>query len=202
MKQFNGYADAKKAAEYTPGEKLPKGAYVAKILGVKYTEGENGKSDSLTVQFDISEGDYKDFFKKQYESDSRDDKRYKGQTVIWMPTDDGSERDSWAKNRFAKWPVSIEQSNDGYTWDWDEKKWKGKTIGLVFRETGANFGGRDVVFTEVAFPISADQVRNGKAPEAKFYARKGYNGGNQAPATDSNGFVQVPEADEFELPFN
>lgn len=36
MKRFNGYDDAKKQAESVGAPKLPEGAYVCKILAVKY----------------------------------------------------------------------------------------------------------------------------------------------------------------------
>lgn len=61
MKQFNGFDEAKKAAQFTASAKLPEGAYVAKILGVKFEEGQNGLSDRIAIQFDIAEGEYKDF---------------------------------------------------------------------------------------------------------------------------------------------
>ena len=55
MKQFNGYDNAKKIAQSSGGAKLPKGAYVAKILGVKYKEGENGNSDQIIMNKGISD---------------------------------------------------------------------------------------------------------------------------------------------------
>ena len=64
MKKFSNYDDAKKAAQNTGGAKLPAGAYVCKIMGVRYEEGQDGKSDVLVLQFDITEGEQKDFFKK------------------------------------------------------------------------------------------------------------------------------------------
>ena len=63
MKQFKNYEQAKKNAEYAGGSKLPTGAYVCKIMDVKYQNGENGNSDMIKLQFDISEGEFKDFFK-------------------------------------------------------------------------------------------------------------------------------------------
>ena len=42
MRQFTGYDDAKKTAEFSSQGKLPAGAYVCKILNVKYEEGKDG----------------------------------------------------------------------------------------------------------------------------------------------------------------
>ena len=151
MKQFNGFEDAQKNARYTGGEKLPAGAYIAKIMNVKYVSGENGNSDRIDVQFDIADGDYKDFFKKQYEENTQEDKKWKGKASIYVPSDDGSEKDGWTKNTFAKWINALEDSNFKYKWDWDEKKWKGLSIGLMFAQTGNVIEGKEVVYTEVRY---------------------------------------------------
>lgn len=200
MKQFNGFEDAKKNAEYSGSAQLPVGAYVAKIMGVRYEQGEaENISDRIVVQFDIAEGEQKDFFKNQYAANDAEDKKWKGKATIYVPTDDGSEKDGWTKNTFAKWTNSFEKSNKGYSWDWDENKWKGKLIGLVFRKTGTVIEGKEITYTEVAFPIDVDTVREGKAPEAKFKAKNGYTGKQQA--SDENGYMTIPSGSSEEIPF-
>lgn len=197
MKAFNGFDEAKKAASYG-GEKLPTGAYICKVLNVEYQVGENGNSDLIKVAFDIVEGEYKDFFKTQYENNTAEDKNWKGNVRIYVPKDDGSERDQWAKNRFAKWTNGFEASNKGYVWDWDEKKWKGLLIGIVFGETGTKINGKDIVYTEARFACSVDEVRNDKAPKAKRINKNGY--GEDAPANTSGGdanFVDVSATEDL-----
>jgi len=207
MKQFNGYEDAKKAAQFVGGEKLPKGAYVCEIKNVQYQDGQNGNSDIINVLFDVVEGDYKDFFRQQYDANSNEDKKWKGRTSIFVPKDDGSEKDGWTKNAFAKWTDSFEKSNSGYVWDWDENKWKGKKIGLVFRDEGNVIDGKEVVYTAVAFPVDAQLVRDGKAPEAKFKARNGWTGQQQSTPTSTSssvgdGFMDIPAGIDEDVPFN
>lgn len=187
MKQFSNYDEAKKQAQAGPSEKLPAGAYVCKIMAVRYTKGQDGKSDKIDLQIDVLEGPKKDFFRKQYEENTREDKKWKGKATIYVPSDDGSEKDGWTKKTFAGWTDSIEQSNPGYTWDWDEKKWKGKTVGIVFGETGSVIEGREVTFTEPRFAVAAQLVREGKAPEAKFKSKNGY--GKRGAAGSSSGSV-------------
>ena len=104
----------KKSAEYNPGEKLPVGAYVCTILGVRLDEGQNGNSDVITIQFDVAEGDYKGFFQNQYKNNTSEDKKYKGMYRIYTPKDDGTEQDGWTKNAFAKWTTAFEKSNNNY----------------------------------------------------------------------------------------
>lgn len=197
MKAFSNYDEAKKQAQASGSEKLPAGAYVCKILGVKFEVGENGNSDRIAIQFDIEEGENKGFFKKQYEASTSDDKKWKGATRIYVPNDNGSEQDSWTKKSFAGWTNAFELSNPGYTWDWDENKWKGLKVGIVFGETGTKINGKDVVYTEARFAIEVEKVRDGSAPAAKFKSKNGY-GEN---STSSDGFMTVPSGSEDEIPF-
>lgn len=196
MKVFKGYDQAKVNAQRSGSERLPAGAYVCDIIGVKAEEGKDDNSDKILIQFDIAEGDYKGFFKKQYDDNTADDKKYKGKTTIYCPRDDGSEKDEWTKNTFAKWTNALEESNSGYHWDWDEAKWKGKKIGIVFGDTGTRIEGKDIVYTEARYPVSVEKVRAGKAGEAKFKAKNGY--GKETP---TDGFVNIPDGIDEELPF-
>lgn len=198
MKQFKGYEDAKKNAQFSGSNQLPAGAYCCNIKNVKYDSFDWG--DVIVVAFDVTEGEFKDFFKNQYDNNTNEDKKWKGTARINVPKDDGSEKDGWTKNAFAKWTDSFEKSNNGYVWDWDENKWKNKNIGLVFRECGNVIDGKEVKYTEVAFPIDIQTVRDGKAPEAKFKAKNGYTGA-QKTSTTSDGFMSIPAGTEEEIPF-
>lgn len=197
MQKFNGYEDSRKNADLAGGPKLPAGAYVCKVLGVRYEAGENGNSDRIAIQFDIAEGDQKDFFKNQYEANTSEDKKWKGKTAVYIPKDDGSESDGWTKNTFAKWTKAFEDSNSGYTWDWDENKWKGLEVGIVFGETGTVIENKPVVYTEARFAIPTSQVREGKAPTAKFKSKNDYE---SAIANKDTGFMSVSGTTE-EVPW-
>ena len=204
MKQFKGYEEAKKNAQYSGG-RLPEGAYVCKILEVKYTNSEDSsKSDVIEILFDIDEGEQKGFFKTQYINSTDENKKWKGRTRIYVPLDDGSEKDTWTKNAFAKWTDSFEQSNKGYIWDWREAMWKGKIIGIVFGSTGTVIEGKEIVYTEARFPVPADTVRSGKAPVAKFKAKNGYTGSSSSASaptvTGDEPWMQVGD-DVDGLPF-
>ena len=204
MKKFIGYDEAKKAAQFIPGERLPKGAYVCQILGVKFEEGKAANdgtkyNDRLIVQFDVVEGDYQNFFRNQYQNNSNEDKKYKGRTSVYLPNDDGTKEDIWRKNDFARWTNSLEESNAGYVWDWNESQWKNKLIGIVFGETGTVIDGKEILFTEARFPVSIETVRSGKAPEAKFKAKNGYGEQNSSSGTPET--VNSSDDIKEELPF-
>lgn len=203
MKQFNGFAEVQEAAKYSGSERLPVGAYECQIKNVQYVTGENGNSDRIDVLFDIAAGDYKDFFKKKYDADESEDKKWKGRKSIYVPKDDGSERDGWTKNTFAKWTNAFEDSNKGYKWDWKEEKWKGLNVGIVFGETGTVIDGREILYTEPRFAVSIDKVRDGSAPKAKFVAKNGYTGTKQNTSNNagSEDFMKIPEGKDEEIPF-
>lgn len=196
MKKFGGYDAAKKSAAYEGRSSVPVGAYVAKILKVKTADDES----YIDIQYDIAEGPYKDFYQDQYKNSTDENKKYKGRTRIWTPKDDGSEKDEWTKNTFAKWTTSLEDSNSGYTWDWDEKKWEKKTIGLVYGQTGTVIDGKEIIYTECHYPISAEKARNGEFKEPKLRKKNGFTSAGSA-SSDSDEFVAPPKGEEEELPF-
>lgn len=199
MKAFNDYDQAKKEAQQTASAKLPAGAYVCKIKEVRYESSDNG--DRIVLAFDITEGEYKDFFQKQFEANTNEDKKWKGRVNIFVPKDDGSDLDKGTKRSFAGWIDSFEKSNNGFLWDWDEKKLKGKTIGIVFGETGTIIDGKEVVYTEARFGVDAQKVRDGKAPSAKFKSRNGYKGSGNSGSGSSDDFMNVTPGGKEEIPF-
>lgn len=201
MKQFTGFEQAQENARHTGSSQLPVGAYKAKILGVKYEQGQNGGSDRILIQYDITEGEYKDFFRTQYDNNSSEDKKWKGKATIYVPTEDGSEKDGWTKNTFAKWTNALEDSNTGYRWDWDESKWKGLAIGVMIAETWTGIDGKPIKYTEVRYPLAIGEVK----PDIKVPNPKIKDSYNQALKESNNssadGFVNVPEGIADEIPF-
>ena len=204
MKAFNDFDKAKENAKYKGSSQLPVGGYEAKIKEVRFEEGKDGKSDMIVLAFDITAGEYKDFFKKKFDEDTSEDKKWKGKTTIYCPKDDGSEKDEWTKNTFARWTNALEDSNKGYLWDWDEKKWKGKSIGLIYGETGTVIEGKPITYTEVRFPESIENIKSGNFKLPNFKSRNGYDEAVQKASsakTNSDGFMNVPESIDEDLPF-
>lgn len=202
MKKFSNYEQAKERASAGASVKLPVGAYICKVMCVKYEEYDWG--DRISVQFDISEGEHKDFFKKQYESSTQEDKKWKGVARINVPTDDGSEQDTWKKNRFAAWTNGFEKSNNGYSWDWDEKKWKGKTIGIVFREMNKMINGSAVTYTEAFSGCPVSDVENGTFYQPNPYFSDDYDASKKHSAQASekkDEFMSIPGNESEEIPF-
>ena len=200
MKKFNDYETTQ---SYSNSEKLPVGGYVLKIANVRYEEGQNGASDRIQLMFDIAEGDQKDFFRKQYESQTSEDKKWKGTVAIYVPTDDGSERDGWTKKSFKTIMENFEASNPGYKWNWDENSLKGKLIGGIFVDTYSVIDGKEISYVSLAPKNirSVDCIRSGnfKMPEAIY--NNGATGNVSNNTSTNNSFVNIPDGAKEEIPF-
>ena len=190
MKAFNGLEIKKSAGANEP---LPAGGYVAKILNAKVEEYSWG--EVLVISFDIAEGEYKDFFSKQYKENTREDKKWKGNFRLTVPNEGNQYFDS-QKRTFGNAIWAIEESNPGYHWDWNEAALKGKMVGVLFRNYEYDVDGRQGWSTECCTFVSVEDVRTGnfKQPKDKPLRNKTANN-----AIESN-FSALDEV-ESGLPF-
>lgn len=192
MKPFNDY-DKITVGEY---KDLPNGAYVMIILNVELCHNSTG--EYLKLGCDIADGEQKGFFAEDYNGQQREDKKWHCHYLVNIPKDDGTEKDGWTKKKFKRFITAVEESNEGYTWGWDENTLKGKLVGGIFnhREYEKNDGsiGKAV---SMAGTCSVEAVKNGtfKPIEDKLIAR---------PATRSTdtSWMDVGAVDDEELPFN
>jgi hypothetical protein len=188
MTPYNGY----KAEQTKPTVKLPAGGYVAKILKAEEVTNEWGKR--LVISFDITEGEYKDHFKANYNNQTGEDKRWKGVYRLGVPTDDGSDQDAWKKRSFNNAMGAIEESNPGYHWDWNEAGLKGKAVGVLFRDKEWAYNGRTGWTTECCTMVDIGTVRNGgfTTPAAKPLPKNNGNDGFQPLQNDGDDDGEVP----------
>ena len=199
MRKFNGYETTQ---SYSNAEKLPVGGYVLKIANVRYEEGQNGNSDRVVFMFDIEEGEYKGFFRKQYESQTSEDKKWKGTFVLYYPKDDGTEQDGWTKARFKTVMENFEESNKGYKFDWDSEKLKGKLIGGIFVDTYSVIEGKEIKYVSLVSKNirTVDCIRSGNYKMPDPIKKNGATGSAPA-ASSSDGFMHITSGSEEEIPF-
>jgi len=191
MKKYNGF-EAKMNAGAR--EVLPAGGYVAKVVSAKVESYDWG--DKLVIAFDIEEGDYRGFYKKDFDGNTNEDKKWRGTYRATIPTGDGSEKDSWAVRTMNNVIGSFEASNDGYHWDWNEAKLKGKIVGVLFRNREWEMNGRTGWTTECCALTSADNIRAGKFRMPKD---KPLNGSSATPPA-SGQFIEAEDSGD-DLPF-
>lgn len=162
---YKGF-EAKKSGGFL--ELPPKGAYVAEIQAVRFVEGTDGQRDRIECFMEIVEGEYANRFHEVYEDQKErfgdDSARYKGIFRL-VPPVDGDE--DWRKRSFEGNLWCVQESNAGYTWDWDEKKLKGKKVGINLRKRLYTYNDKDRETVEIARFETVDDVRNGKCKPAK-----------------------------------
>lgn len=118
MKKINGFENVQ---ERTSFKRLEPNAYVVKILNAEDVPDK----EYLRISFDITEGENKGYFMNQFNNDTRQDKK-------WPIA--GSFIRSYKETAlpmFKGFTNALEKSNNGYTWDWNEKGLKNKTLVVV-----------------------------------------------------------------------
>ena len=195
ISKFNDYEQTQ---AFTETKQLPRGGYICKIAGAKVESGKNG-GQYIKIAFDISEGEYKGYFQERYDAKTDEDKKWPGVYTLNVPKDDGSERDSWTKRRFKTFTNALEDSNEGYHFDWDETKFKGKLVGLIFNYREYFFNGKNGMTPNVAQATSVEKIREGnfKIPEDRMLEHTTARTGS----ADVNAFVNVGSSTEEEIPF-
>ena len=106
---------------------LPIGAYECVIMDARVNHNEQSGKDTFKVSVDIASGEFKDYFRKMYENDTRIDRKWNNNAVKYL---------SYTGDNvafFKGFIKTIENSNIGYIWDWDETKLKGKKVCGVFQ---------------------------------------------------------------------
>ena len=204
------YYDAK-AYEKANGEDvnlpscLPAGAYQGKILKAEeeFIPTKNGQIHKLNIFVDVAEGEYKDFYMNKFKAfasggNSKYPNKYKGVLRLEIP-ERGDEYEDSKLNRLKRNIHAIEDSNDGYTWDWDEQKLKGKKVGLIVREFDWLMDGRHGTSTEIGKLCKLQDVIDGKA---RLMPKRELRAEEQAQViAQDNAIRQLEEDTDEELPF-
>lgn len=157
MRKINNWENIK---ENNGFEKLPVGGYIIKILNVQ----DVAEKEYLKVSFDIADGEYKGFFKKQYDGDNRADKKWPNAGSFVRSYK------STAESMFKGFANAVENSNKGYAFDFNEKSLVGKQVGIVVGlEEYVNQKGAVRERTYVSAVRSVETIKRGdfKIPDTK-----------------------------------
>ena len=156
MKKFDVKAERMSGGRET----LPAGGYVCQIMSAKVESNDWG--ETLVIAHDVCEGDFAGIFKRDYDNNTNENKKWRGTFRLRLPKDDGTEQDGWKKRSLGNFIWAIEDSNPGYSWAWDEKTLKGKKIGLIYRNKEWEMGDRQGWTTEAGAAESISNIREGK----------------------------------------
>lgn len=195
IKRFDSYGRTQAYKDY---EQLPKGGYVLKIMGAEVCENRIGQY--VKISCDIAEGEYKDFYAKEYRAQKAEDKKWHCNYLLNVPNDDGTEEDGWTARRFKTVTEALEASNARYHFDWDEQKFKGKLIGGLFNEREYKKNDGSVAkATNLAQLCAVEKIREGKF---KIPADKPLKENASGSQTSNDGFMNIPDGADEALPFD
>ena len=168
MEKIKGYEEAKAiTGEF---EKLEAGGYICKIVSAKEEKSKSGKR-MLVIALDIEEGDKKGFFKNRFSENIGPDKKWPA-GGIYRQMLEGEKALGFLKGLMT----SLEASNEGFKWDWDEKKLKNLKCGAIFgEEEYERMDGSIGTSTKVKFIRTVKAIKDGnfKVPELKKLPKKG-----------------------------
>lgn len=127
MQKPNNYENIQGFTDFV---RLPAGSYICKVIGVEEGTAKSGRH-VLRIALDIADGEYADIYRKAFDANSDQDKRWP--CVVTQVTADNNGDASRGLKTFI---TAIERSNNT-TVVWGDKfrAWcKGKKIGGIFRE--------------------------------------------------------------------
>ena len=164
MRRYNGYKPEMSAGAR---EILPAGGYVVKIISARAEQSNFG--ERLVIGFDVEEGDFRGFFKKDFDSNNRDDKKWRGVFRVNWPPENAPENEKWKVRAANDVMGAIEASNPGYKWDFNEQTLRGKLVGALYRNKEWEYNGMNGWTTECCKFTDVNSIRSGdfKTPKDK-----------------------------------
>ena len=136
-----------------------------------------------------SSKEYKDFYQKKFANDNRDNPKWSG---IWTVFTEGYNPGT-TNPKFKGLITSVEASNNGFKFSFNEQELVNKKVGFVFREE--EFEGQDGEVHNTVKPfyaLSYDKVEQAKIPNPKKLQEKG---------EAFEDFVNSVASDNDDLPF-
>ena len=170
----------------------PVGAYVGEIKQARIVKAEGSqKYNSLEMMIDITEGEYKGRFTEIY-NDQKErfgDSKYKGIFRLSCPSEDSED---WIDRKFSNNIWCIQESNKPYEWDDDEKKLKGKKVGINIRKRLYTYNGQDRETVEIGQLETVEDVKAGKCRQMRDHDTRKKT---EEDSTDGSGFTDVSKSE-------
>lgn len=150
--------------DYTP---IELGGHKGIIMKAEeYTSPQSGKT-SLKVYVDTASDDKQpEYFKKQYENDTRIDRKYPNGAIKYISLGEEENQVKMLKSFITAYENS---NNCKFDWNKDWEQLKGKKVGLVFGlEEYTNNDGETKTIAKLTQFRSIDKIDNVKIPRVKL----------------------------------
>ena len=148
-------------------EKISLGGHKGIIMKAEeYTSDFSGKK-SLKVYVDTASDDKQpEYFKKQYENDTRIDRKYPNGAIKYVPLGEEENQIKMLKSFITAYENS---NNCQFDWNKDWEQLKGKKIGIIFgQEEYTSQDGTTKLATKLNQFRSIDKIDNIKIPKVKL----------------------------------
>ena len=201
MKKPNNYDNTQAQGDFAPVEL---GGHRLVIKEVCEMTSKSGKP-MIKVSFDFAKNDKQaGYFEKMFKDDIRPDKRWPNQATQYILTEDSEGNCS---RSFKTFITCVEHSNKGFETQWGdnfEAQFKNKLIGGVFGPQMDYYDGREIEKRVLRWFTSIDKAADAAIPEmSETRAYKEHiSGQRQASAPGNDGFMNIPDGIDEELPFN
>lgn len=194
MQKPENYDQTQAGGDFTPVEL---GGHKLIIKQVSETKSKNGK-DMIVVLFDFAPEDSQaGYFTEMFKNDIRPDKKWPNQATQYILTKDENEKCS---RSFKTFTTCVEHSNAGFVTQWGDNfgaQFKNKKIGGVFGIVEEEYNGERKKKRKLRWFTSSDKAMEADIPEEKLLA-----GGTVAAKPNEDGFMNIPDGIDEELPFN
>ena len=190
MEKPKFYDEAQVLGEFTP---INLGGHKLVIMKVEEVTANNG-NQYLKISFDTAKDDVQpNYYSNAYKNNTMDNKKWSGVTTVF-PTD----KDGKTSKSFKTFCTAVEHSNTGFKMVWGEQfcnALKGKSVGGVFGEE-EYIGNDGTVKTarKLFWFRGTDKVMDAEVP-----AKRTVDAPQQA---GYDGFMNIPDSIDNELPFN
>lgn len=181
---------------------LPIGAYECVIRSAEVYTNPTTEKKSFRVQIDIADGEYKGYYQKRFDNNTRSDRVWDNNATRYLAYE--GENVSY----FKGFITCVENSNPGYTWDWDETKLKGKKICGVFQyEEYENQEGKKGVKVRLNKFRSLDKIKNIEVSDSvrlldgSYMSIDDYNEKKETATAEEVFGASIVETDPGETPF-
>lgn len=201
MQKPRNYEETQAQGEFTLVEL---GGHQMVIKQVTETKSKTGK-DMIVVLFDFDQSDKQpEYFMKQFRDDIRPEKKWPNQATQYILVYD---EDGKCSRSFKTFTTCVKHSNPGFEESWGNNwgaQFKNKKIGGVFGPQMDYYNGREMEKRVLRWFVSYDKAADAQIPnlsETQAYKNRvsGYPQGS-VPAGD--GFMNIPDGIDEELPFN
>lgn len=195
MQKPNNFDNTTASGDFIP---IELGGHTAIIKRVQESTNKNGKPMVIAAidfdQYDVQPG----YFTKQFEADTRDEKKWPYQGMQWITTEDN---DGNCSRSFKTFISCVEKSNNSQcVWgDGFEAWFKGKKIGVVYGENEEEYDGEVKTRRKIRYFCQYDKAKAAAVPDKKFLQTEKRQ--ERPAASEMNKWVSVTEGASEEIPF-